>query len=404
MASCTSGDPLYLGAFSGISKLIDEGIDGILRDIANAILTAAVNLFSSVANKIPTLGDLTTVGSIKAQVAWLVAGIAVASILFAAARMAIERRGQAGTTALKGLVKLVLVAGGATFVLQQLAGIADDYTDYIYTAGVNAELKTIFSCGGSDGLTSFLLIIIGILLIIAAIIHIILLYIRLGVMVLLTATLPVAAAASMTEWGGSWWRKHLAWMVAWLAFKPATGLVIYAGVVMIADRGQDQQAIRIAGCGVLLLSAISLPALLRLVVPAVGALGSSDATSGVALGAAGAAGAIASGAIRLGIGSGGGASGGGASGAGGRAVPAGALGAVGSAAGGGSGGGGSAGGGRSAGGGGGSRTRAALGGLVSALSTTASVIDKGTNVTRRAGSHANNVAQGALPGVHDESR
>src|SRR5262249_45998184 len=149
---------------------------------------------------------------------------------FAAARMAIERRGQPGTTAIKGLLKMILVAGGSTYVLGQLAALGDNYTDYIYRSGVKAELQAIFSCG-TDGLTAFLLIIIGLLLIIAAIIHIILLYIRLGVMVLLTATLPLAASASMTEWGGSWWRKHLAWMVAWLAFKPATGLVIYAGVV-----------------------------------------------------------------------------------------------------------------------------------------------------------------------------
>ncbi|WP_432838995.1 hypothetical protein [Dactylosporangium sp. CA-092794] len=394
MASCTSGDPLYLGAFGGISKLIDQGIDGILKDIANAILTAAINLFVDVANNIPTLGDMTTISSIKSQIAWLVVGIAVASILFAAARMAIERRGQAGTTALKGLMKMILVAGGSTFVLSQLAAIGDHYTDYIYTAGVNAELQTIFSCGGTDGLTAFLLIIVGILLIIAAIIHIILLYIRLGVMVLLTATLPLAASASMTEWGSSWWRKHIAWMVAWLAFKPATGLVIYAGVVMIASRGQDQQAMRIAGCGVLLLSAISLPALLRLVVPAMGALGSSDATSAVALGAAGTAGAAASGAIRLGTGGGGG--GGASSGGGGRGGPQGAAGAAGI--------GGAAGSAAGGGGGGRSKTSSALGGLASVLSSTAGAIDKGTSAARRVGSHANNVAQSALPGVHDESR
>ena len=312
MASC-SGDATYGGALGGVASVLDSGIDGILSSIANAILSAAVSLFADVAKNIPTTTDASVNGKIGLQIRWLVIALAVASLLFASARMALERRAQPGTMAVKGILRMILVAGAATYVINALAALTDRYTTHLYESGVKEQLKLIAQCG-TDSLTAFLLIIVGLLLIIAGIIHIILLYIRLGVMVILSGTLPLAAAASMTEWGSSWWRKHIAWMVAWLVFKPATGLVLYAGAAMITSSGADSTQQKIAGCGVLLLSAVALPALLRLVVPAAAALGASDGMSGAAAGAASGAakatGAVATGAAGLaarGRGAGGGA-------------------------------------------------------------------------------------------------
>ncbi|ASW53429.1 hypothetical protein [Plantactinospora sp. KBS50] len=378
MATCGTGDAVdYFGAFGQLDKLFSQGIDGILSDIATAILKAAVGLFADIATDIPTLADASVNSKIGLQINWLVILLAVASLLFAAARMALERRGQAGATAVKGIVRMILVAGAATYVLNQLATLADNYTRHLYESGVKEQLKTIAACG-TDSLTAFLLIIIGILLIIAGIIHIILLYIRLGVMVVLSGTLPLAAAASMTEWGTGWWRKHLAWMVAWLVFKPATGLVLYAGAVMINSTGASASQQKIAGCGVLLLSAVALPALLRLIVPAAAALGSSDgalgAASGAAAGAAAATGAVmapawgrATRSVR------------------GQSGPSGASGAAGSA--------GSSGR-RSLG-------RAAAGLGVAAVEKTARGAGRATSTAAR---NLGNVASSALPGVHDDNQ
>ncbi|WP_232072823.1 hypothetical protein [Phytohabitans flavus] len=261
-------------------------------------MSAAVDLFSDLGN-IPTLGGENINNSIHLQTNWLVVTIAVASLLAAAFRMALERRGQPGTEALKGLVRLVLTAGAAWWVLSLLAEEADAYSKHLYDEGVKSQLKLIATCH-TDGWTAFLLIIIGLLLLIAGVIHIILMYLRLGVMTLLTGTLPMAAAASMTEWGGGWWRKHIAWMVAWLAFKPVVGLIMYSGAAMIGATGGNAKHFRLAGAGILLLAAVALPALMRLVVPAMAALGSKDnVASGVAAGAA-VAGVVASGAKTLG--------------------------------------------------------------------------------------------------------
>ncbi|GAB7046241.1 hypothetical protein [Catenuloplanes indicus] len=393
MPDCSNGDIVYVGTFGAVHRLFDQGIDGLLRDIASAIMRAAASLFGELALRIPTLSQDPEINhKIGLQTNWLVVTIAVASLLFAAARMALERRGQPGVVAIRGVLRLILVAGAGSFVLIQLALLSDRYTEHLFEAGVKEQLKTIASCDNAD-ISTFLIIIIGLLLLIAGLVHIVLLYIRLGVMVLLVGTLPLAAVASMTEWGSSWWRKHIAWMTAWLIYKPAVGLIFYVGATMISFEGQNAVQQKIAGCGVLLMAAVALPGLLRLVVPATMALGNSDgASSAVASGAGAAAqatGAIGSAGMRYARGGG---KGGGKSG--GRGAT-GAAGATGGGGGGTGGGGGGAGGGRSTGraiaSGAGRVAAGAIGGaaLVAAKASTTAV------------KHGTNLAQGAVSGNPD---
>ncbi|MER6747048.1 hypothetical protein ACWDCX_18715 [Streptomyces fungicidicus] len=335
--ACPTGNPIVDIAV-GFFSFLGDPIGTIVEGVANAVLAGAIAVFGALTTSIPTLSGTTTAKDINSQTQWIVVYLAVGSLLFASARMAIERRGAAGTTALKGIMRVVLVSGAATTVVTAAAALSDDYSTYLFNAGAEKQLSAVGACSDGNGIEAFLLLVLAFLLLIAGIIHTILLYIRLGVMILLLGTLPLAAAASMTDWGGGWWRKHLGWMIAWLLYKPAAGLVLYAGSAMISsgkDGGSDINE-RIAGIGVMLLSAVALPALLKLVVPATAALGGASAMSG-AMSSVG--GGLASGARSLGggsVGSGSGGSGGqsgprGASGASGTGGSGGAQGSAGSA-------------------------------------------------------------------------
>ncbi|WP_329460654.1 hypothetical protein [Streptomyces sp. NBC_01497] len=334
--ACDAGNPANV--VKGFFQFLGDPIGTILKAIAEAVMSAAIDIFGDLVLSVPTLSpDPSAYEDISGQTQWIVVYTAIASMLFAAIRMAIERRGEAGTTALKGLLRVVLVAGGATTVVGGLASLSDKYSDFLFKTGADKTLQHV-GCSGGGSLQAFLLLILAFLLLIAAIVQTILMYVRLGIMILLLGTLPVAAAASMTGWGGSWWRKHIGWMTAWLLYKPAAALVIYAGAAMISD-GQSQNGAeqeKIAGIGVLLLSALALPALLKLVAPATAALGGGmgagqvlAAAGGLATGAVGAVGAAKAGGLV----------------AGGGGAPTGAAGGGGSA-GGGAGGSGSSGGGR----------------------------------------------------------
>ncbi|MEU3891998.1 hypothetical protein [Streptomyces sp. NPDC029041] len=322
--ACPTGNPIVDIAV-GFFSFLGDPIGTIVEGVANAVLAGAIAVFGALTTGIPTLSGTTTAQDINSQTQWIVVYLAVGSLLFASARMAIERRGAAGTTALKGILRVVLVSGAATTVVTAAAALADDYSTYLFNAGAEKQLSAVGACSDGNGIEAFLLLVLAFLLLIAGIIHTILLYIRLGVMILLLGTLPLAAAASMTDWGGGWWRKHLGWMIAWLLYKPAAGLVLYAGSAMISsgrDGGSDINE-RIAGIGVMLLSAVALPALLKLVVPATAALGGASAMSG-AMSTVG--GSLASGARSLGS----------SGGSGGQSGPRGASGASGSGGSGGS--------------------------------------------------------------------
>ncbi|MEV8031603.1 hypothetical protein [Streptomyces sp. NPDC086182] len=273
--------------------------------IAKMILSAAISVFGALTTGVPTLTGTTTSKNISGQTQWLVVYLAVGSLLFSAARMAVERRSTAGTTALKGVLRVIVVSGAATTIVTAAASVADDYSTYLYQAGAQDMLNKVGACSWDDGIQAFLMLILAFLLLIGGIIHTVLMYIRLGVMILLLGTLPLAAAASMTDWGGGWWRKHIGWLIAWLLYKPAAGLVLYAGTQMLTSNADGSNGVneRIAGIGVMLLSAVALPALLKLVVPATAALGGASAYSGAMQSAGG---ALATGARSLGGGVGGG--------------------------------------------------------------------------------------------------
>ncbi|MFJ8789971.1 hypothetical protein [Streptomyces sp. NPDC102462] len=320
---CSQGTGVpVLDALVGFFSFLGDPIGTIMNAIADFVLAAAITVFGALATAIPTLSSVQSSQKINQASQWLVVYMAVGSLLFAACRMAVERRGDAGRTALKGILRVVLVSGGATTLVSAAAGLSDRYSDHLFKAGAQEQLDHIGQCTDGGGIQAFLLMILAFLLLISGIIHTILLYIRLGVMILLLGTLPLAAAASMTEWGGGWWRKHLGWMIAWLLYKPAAALVMYGGAVMLNSDDPVSVNERIAGIGVMLLAAVSLPALLKLIVPATAALGGAGAVSG-AMSTAG--GALASGARSLG----GGLSGGGNSGRTGGAGPSGASGTTG---------------------------------------------------------------------------
>ncbi|WP_406311000.1 hypothetical protein OG899_10400 [Streptomyces thermoviolaceus] len=330
--ACPSGNPVkdfVVGFFS----FLGDPIGTIIKGIANQVLAGAISVFGDLATNIPTLVTDGSAKDVSAETQWVVVYTAVGSLIFAAGRMALERRGEAGTVALKGLMRVLLVAGGATAVMTALASLSDRYADHLFASGAQKQLTNVGCSSGGNGIEAFLLLVLAFLLLIAAIVQTVLLYVRLGVMIVLLGTLPLAAAASMTEWGSGWWRKHIGWMIAWLLYKPAAGLVIYAGAAMISTGSDSGIHEKIAGIGVLLLSALALPALLKLVVPATAALGSGGQGATAA-----AAGSIASGARSIGTSA---LSGGGAGGAAGRSGAAGAPGPSGSR--GGSGGGGASG-------------------------------------------------------------
>ncbi|MER5397823.1 hypothetical protein [Streptomyces sp. NPDC002599] len=219
------------------------------------------------------------IAKIDAEVDWLVGYVAVASLLIAAIRMALERKGQPMKQAFMGMWKVILVGAVAVTVVQALTHASDVYAQDVYNkAALGDKAKTMLGVLSLD--QPGLILVFGLLVMLSCFVQICLMYIRIGVMITLVGTLPLAAASSMTGWGEGWWKKHVGWLAAWLLYKPAAALIIYSATSMTDDTedlgGTEKLNQTIAGLGMLILAVFALPALLKLIVPATAALGGTS--------------------------------------------------------------------------------------------------------------------------------
>lgn len=284
---------------------ISTATGSMLHDVAAAMASAATGLLKTLSSfwmnvDTPQLtGASSPVTAISSGTRWVTTAGAVVCILVAAARMAIRRRGEPASAMAFGLARLVVVSTVATFVVQLAGQAGDQWSAALMSAahiggngwsGVISVTAISAAFASGDGM----LLIIALLITIAALIQLLLMVLRIGLLIVLTGTLPLAAAASMSDWGETWWRKHLGWLVAWLVYKPAAA-VLFASASVLTQGKQSLVEVS-AGFMLLVLMVFTMPALLRLIVPATSALG---AASGGAL-ALGAAGAVATGAARIG--------------------------------------------------------------------------------------------------------
>lgn len=297
------GEALANGAVETFAKAIGEAAGQVLKALNGVWMDVSVGDPESAAGRIASETD------------WIVGYVAVASLLVAAIRMAIDRRGQSMRQAFNGMWRVLLVGAVATTGVKLLNNASDAYAKEVYDkSNLGRTADTIL--GVITLQYPGLVLIFGLLVMLSAFVQICLMYIRIGVLIMLIGTLPLAAASSMTGWGEGWWKKHVGWLAAWLLYKPAAALIIYAATAM-TDTANDQKNPAgslnqtIAGMGMLILAVFALPALLKLIVPATAALGSTSGGT-VTLNAVN---NVASGAVSIAAG-GAGSSGGGTGGAG----------------------------------------------------------------------------------------
>jgi len=285
------------------STAIDAAGNSVLSQVAQSMASAADGLLKTLTTfwmniDTPSMGASSPVTTIEQQTGWITTCVAVVCILIAAARMAIRRRGEPAAIMMMGLVRLVVVCAAGTFLVEAAGKLSDMFSaDIMSTAhlGTGGWSGVISTAGISAAFASGdgMLLIVALLIVISSLIQLMLMVLRVGLLIILTGTLPLAAAASMSEWGEDWWRKHLAWLTAWLLYKPAAA-VLYAGAFALTRNGGSLVEV-LAGFMLLILSVLTLPALLKVIVPMTAHLGAA-AGGGLAMGVTG---AMATGAIKV---------------------------------------------------------------------------------------------------------
>jgi hypothetical protein len=248
-------------------------------------------------------GPGTVLADIRGYTTELQVLLLTAGILFAAARLALAKRGGVAGEAQETFVMLVrAVFASMLFAAVITAGTraGDEFSNWvIFTATrgdldgameLLAEIHIGATSVGGGTISLGIMLVLGLLGIISMLVQLVMLVTRQVLLIVTVAVIPLAAAASGTGAGSQSYKKLLSWSLAFVLWKPV-GALVYAIAFTTVGRGDDPHLV-VLGLLLMILSVIVLPALIRLVAPAVSVLG----------GGGGAAAALAGGAVGIAMG------------------------------------------------------------------------------------------------------
>jgi hypothetical protein len=221
----------------------------------------------------PSLAANSPAAWLSGELKWLVAAVLVASVFIACMRIALSGRYEPGRDLAGALVRTVLVAAAGAGLVTAAVQAGDAFAHWILSVSHADVPKT--AALDAVAFEPGLVILLGVVVMLTQFIQFVLMLARNAMIVLVVATLPLAAAGSATPTGRARWSKAVAWLAAFVLYKP-TAATIYALSFKMTSRGQDDTTL-LTGLALMILAVFALPGLLKLTMPATTALASGNA-------------------------------------------------------------------------------------------------------------------------------
>jgi hypothetical protein len=222
----------------------------------------------------------------------------VAGLTWQGIQMVVSRKGEPLLQAVKGVWNAALwgVIGIAGTQLVLRAG--DSYSRWvlqqtIYGGEPPVKPDAMGKALGAmmlpaKSVAPFVMILIGLILLIAALVQVVLMVFREGAIVILAGMLQLSAAGTVTRGTNGMFSKTLSWSLSLAMYKPAAASV-YAVAWMMMGRGTGRDWI--VGLGMFALSIVALPAMNKFFTAIIGHT-SAGGGGGLAMAASGAAGGM----------------------------------------------------------------------------------------------------------------
>lgn len=296
---CKAGGWLGDAAGAVTGSAIDELAAGVL-EATNHFLASVGTIWVNVGT--PNLtssggGPSDAVAFIQTSLWYWTASLAVLSVLVGAGRLAWERRADGLRDLLRSVITLVVVSGAGLTTIALLVTASDEFSVWIIERSVagtdfstNLARLLGFTSRGSapptPTLGAVVLIVVGLVSIIVSFVQILLMVVRGGMLVILAGIFPTAAAFTNTEMGRSWFRKCVAWLIAFILYKPAAAIVYATAFRLVgSDNFKDDGSGLInviTGLTLMAIAVVALPALMRFVTPMVASVASGGGGGGAA--------------------------------------------------------------------------------------------------------------------------
>ncbi|PPF33187.1 hypothetical protein [Pseudoclavibacter sp. AY1H1] len=303
---------VFLAVMVGLRIRSGDGVPfhgRLFAVLAGGVLIAGAS--SLVSALIPTApAAATNTATFLQSSTWWLAGVcAIVSVMIGGARMAWEQRARPGQELLKSLLTLVVVASVGLTIVWLLVRAGDSFSTWIIDESLECDLDGTPNCfkdnvgvmlgtsiagvagaaGGTAGPAAFSGVVnglfIGVIVGLVSVVQVLLMIVRGGMLVILAGVLPLAASATNTELGRGWFQRCLAWLTAFILYKPAAAIVYAAGFRMTGAAPSAESGAVLTtytGIVILVLAIVALPALMRFVTPMVGAIVSSGGGAAIA--------------------------------------------------------------------------------------------------------------------------
>ncbi|MGO2750253.1 MAG: hypothetical protein ACTIA6_09400 [Pseudoclavibacter sp.] len=303
---------VFLAIMVGLRIRSGDGIPfhgRLFAVLAGGVLIAGAS--SLVSALIPTApaSSTNTATFLQSSTWWLAGVCAIVSVMIGGARMAWEQRARPGQELLKSLLTLVVVGSVGLTIVWLLVRAGDSFSTWIIDESLECDLDGAPNCfkdnvgvmlgssaaglaGGAAGSSGAAIVsgvgnglFIGVIVGLVSVVQVLLMIVRGGMLVILAGILPLAASATNTELGRGWFQRCVAWLTAFILYKPAAAIVYAAGFHMSGTAPSTESNAVLTtytGLVVLALAIVALPALMRFVTPMVGALASSGGGATIA--------------------------------------------------------------------------------------------------------------------------
>lgn len=216
---------------------------------------------------------------------------AIVATMFGGVKVALSRKaGEDFSQLVYMLFRMVIANGAVVLIVSTLATISDLTANGII-ASVAVDGKLDFSpmftvdpakpIGVASSIIMFL--VFGLIGLVVNMVQIGILLMRSAMLVLLTGFIPITASVSNLDWGRQWYNKSVAWLFAFLIYKPVAALIYGFGITMLGSPGEnafDTFTSMALGVIVLLMGVFALPALIKFLTPAVASMGGGGGGGG----------------------------------------------------------------------------------------------------------------------------
>jgi hypothetical protein len=286
------------GTILGTASL--SGINLILKGLAAAVRVSVQWIVENTATwwiRLPSPNLAANPATSRIQQLLLPAAVAIAigGIIAAGIRMVITRKANPLLDVAGGLLTITLATTLGATIATILLKAGDAWSSWVLNVSTGGQFTQRLTeiLNVNQVVVPIVAAIFGVLAIVLSLVQAMLMLFRQAALLVLIATLPLAAAGSMSKMTRPWIRKVTAWMLALIFYKPAAAAV-YATAFTMAGSGGVRNLL--TGFAMLAMSVVALPVLMKFFTWTTGSVGSSG--GGGQLLSSAAVGAVAVGAMR----------------------------------------------------------------------------------------------------------